>query len=277
MNNKERYLQKLHNELLLIMDEIDRICVEHDLKYYLIGGSLLGAIRHKGFIPWDDDLDICMPREDFNQFVQMYYKELQSPFSLKWINTDEKYWFPFAKVENNRTIFQEEQYVGIDSTCGIFVDIFPIDITDGYSKGLVRRQKKIRLIQALMHSRVDYVNDTGLKKFVKFMASHLFSNVTLNSKLVELMMLTDASDGDYYTNFGSQYGVKKQTMPKEYYSTGVMLAFEDRFYRAPDEYEKVLGSIFGEDYMQLPPEEKRVTHCPTKVCFSDGEVMKFNK
>lgn len=70
-NNKETYLRKLHSDILVVMDEIDRLCTKYHLRYYLIGGTLLGAIRHQGFIPWDDDLDIVMPRDDYEKFIQL--------------------------------------------------------------------------------------------------------------------------------------------------------------------------------------------------------------
>ena len=104
---KNDYLSSLHEELLSILDQVTKVCDSNQLKYYLIGGSLLGAVRHKGFIPWDDDLDIVMPREDFEKFVSCVYKQLDNGYSMEWINTNPRYNKVFAKVCKDHTLFEE--------------------------------------------------------------------------------------------------------------------------------------------------------------------------
>lgn len=104
----DKYLEKLHREILAIMDYVDNICKENGIKYYLVGGSLLGAIRHKGFIPWDDDLDIAMPRVDLERFIKLFNKKYANDnYHMNSKYTDISYQFGFAKVFKNNTIFKE--------------------------------------------------------------------------------------------------------------------------------------------------------------------------
>ena len=95
---EKKHLIKLHQSEIKILDEIVRICDKYNLQYFLIGGTLLGAVRHKGFIPWDDDLDIAMPRNDYEKFISISKNELKDDFILDDISTNEQYWQIFAKV-----------------------------------------------------------------------------------------------------------------------------------------------------------------------------------
>lgn len=262
----EIYLYKLHKEILSIIDEVVRICDENDLKYYLIGGTLLGAVRHKGFIPWDDDLDIVMPREDFNKFISICNKEIKSSYKLEWITTKKNYGFMFAKVCKKETLFEERKGISF----GIFIDIFPIDSTNGITNELKIRWKIIKKLKLIMYCKFAKCNLKGFNKIVVNL-----SNINIIQLLLIKLCSISSNKGKYFTNFGSQYGVIKQTMPKEYYGEGTILKFEDRFYRVPKKYDLVLKSIFGENYMDIPPENKRKTHLPSKVIFSDGTNINF--
>jgi lipopolysaccharide cholinephosphotransferase len=140
--NNERYLVKLHQDILKIMDEVERICTKFHLCYYLMGGSCLGAIRHNGFIPWDDDLDIVMPRADFDRFIALLSDDnnkcekdrvLGDGFFLRWISTEKSYNLPYAKVCLKGTKFQEINGLAAKSA-GIFVDVFPLDSCGPYGK-----------------------------------------------------------------------------------------------------------------------------------------------
>lgn len=266
------YLPKLHEEIMLIMDEIVRVCEENRIKYYMIGGTLLGAVRHKGFIPWDDDLDICMPREDFNKFISICPFALSSSFELKWITTDNLYWLLFAKVCLKNTLFDQREYSKAGKSFGIFVDIFPIDESLGYRKKLETRKKILIKLSNMCEAKRGASSMHWCKKII----SNLFPNIFLY-RIIEWLSTLD-KDGklEYYTNYGSQRTVKRQTIRKEYYGSGIMLPFEERVYRAPSNYDAVLRSIFGDGYMNLPPKEKRRSHYPIRILFRDGELMEFN-
>ena len=263
------YLEKLHKEICEIMQRIDVICKENGLRYYLIGGTLLGAVRHGGFIPWDDDFDIAMPRDDFEKFISIAAQNLGEAYHLAWITTDPQYFLRFAKVCKNNTSFVENLGRGSYSDFGIFVDIFPLDVTDGYNKEVEYRRKISKKFEVAMHLRKENVRD----------AKHLFAKLVPNSFLhflsTAIMKMKPSKQGGYYSNFGSQYAIKKQTMPVSWFDEGTCIQFEDCMFSAPKEYKKVLKSIFGTDYMQLPPKKSRRTHYPEKVVFSDGQMMLF--
>lgn len=270
----ESYLKKLHRELLEIMLEIDRICSANGLKYYLIGGTLLGAIRHKGFIPWDDDLDIVMPRDDFEKFVIITRSDLESKYELQWITTNAEYWQVFAKVCKKNTLFKESGLNNFKPT-GIFVDIFPLDYSSSYSSILSFKKRCIVRINTLIWAKNN--QGSGVKNTIRRTISRFFSIRFLQNCMIMIMKSSKKRGFDYYANYGSQYSIKKQTMPIEWYGEGKNLAFEGKLFKGPVEYSKVLTSIFGPCYMELPPEEKRRCHYPEKVIFSDGEEMIFEK
>ena len=121
-------LNKLHSIQVEILDEIIRICDSNNLDYYLIGGTLLGAIRHKGFIPWDDDLDIAMPRDAYDKFISLCYSELSDDYILDSFKNNSGYWLPFIKIRKKNTIYEEKAISAKRNIPkGVWVDIFPLD------------------------------------------------------------------------------------------------------------------------------------------------------
>ena len=275
-NIQIHYLQKLHAEILDIMDEVDRVCKKNNLRYYIVGGTLLGAIRHKGFIPWDDDLDIAMPRDDFERFIELSSSELNPSYYLEWITTNPIYWESFPKVCRKDTVFLHQTHQKRNLHWGIFIDIFPLDYSPAYSNKLEWRKKLGNHLKALLVSAV--IEEKNTWKIWVYRFIHLFISNKYVHKLIRSVRLSARKLGaTHFANFGSQYKLSKQTMPIEWYGEGTPIEFEGRMYNAPKEYERVLSSIYGNNYMQLPPENKRRTHYPIKVVFSDGETMEFKR
>lgn len=274
MENQE-YLQKLHGEILCIMDEIHRICTKNGLRYYLVGGTLLGAVRHQGFIPWDDDLDIAMPRSDLDKFIHIAEKELASKFYLNWITTNPYYWLFFPKICLRNTTF-DEGVIKKDRPMGIFVDIFPLDLSSAYTADMEIKKRRIQRLGYLSIERNAREMKT-LKQFCYKMASFFVPNKKCHEWQRTIAFLESRKGTSHYANFGSQYALRKQTMPVEWYGEGVAVSFEGRKYNAPTEYRKVLRSIYGENYMQLPPLERRRSHYPERVVFSDQTELIFEK
>ena len=270
--HNEDYLPKLHEEIMVILDQVVAICNRYHLKYYLIGGTLLGAVRHQGFIPWDDDLDIVMPRADFDLFINEYAKELPSPYTVKWINTDPNYFQVFAKVCNEKTLFAEMLGDEKLTNTGIFIDIFPLDEVKGRNNEVKRRKWLMSRIKIIMCSKAaNSYNHVGQK----FLAN-LLSIKRLHKMATRLMTKSNGKGYQYYANFGSQYSIDKQTHLITSFGDGLLLDFEDKKYSVPVAYDTVLKSIFGNHYMDIPPEEKRRTHYPAKVVFSDGTSLEFD-
>lgn len=270
------YIEKVHIEILSVMDAVKKVCEDNDIRYYLVGGTLLGAIRHNGFIPWDDDLDIAMPRNDFDKFIKICDSEIEPPYKLLWTSTMQRYWYPFAKVHKEGTLFIESTYKDISEKTGIYIDIFPLDEVSGLTKDVERRKRTTSYITMFMQNLVLDKHGSGIKSRVKWIVENA-KNVNEWNMLQERIMSKDNGKGyTYYANFGSYYSIKKQTMPMDYYGSGVLVDFEGRKYNAPKMYHEVLTSIYGPSYMELPPIDKRMTHYPSEVLFSDGTRLEFD-
>ena len=267
------YLSKVHREILTVADEVIRICELHHLTYYMVGGTLLGAVRHGGFIPWDDDFDIAMPRKDFRSFLKLAKTELRAPFALSWISEYPNYWHMFAKVENTGTAFYQGVQYQQDKYPGIFVDIFPLDTAVSYRKTVELRKKLLRTVIDMKGMKLSVIPVKPSRRFIL----HCFSSRALHRIGELLMTLANWLPGDWYVNYSSQYSAKRQTIQKKLYGEGRLIPFEDRMLCAPDDANAVLTSIFGPDYMQLPPPEKRRSHYPKYVKFSDGTEMHFGE
>lgn len=257
-------LKELQSTELEILKEFSRICNKHNLKYYLGGGTLLGAVRHGGFIPWDDDLDVLMPRSDFEKFAKLYYKELDSKYFFHFINTDKTYWLPFAKIRKNNTLFNEKNIASVSAHKGIYIDIFPLDDTPVQESA--KNQKRNKLLNDLNSSILAKRNiDVLLPINVWF-----YLPLRLTVKIRQYLMKNRNSDKNpFYINWGSNYNFVIQTIPKSVYGEGVKISFSDEDFIVPSDYEYVLKRIYGNDFMTLPPKEKRITHSPLEIKFND--------
>lgn len=274
-------LDKLHNEEQNILNEIVRICDKNKLNYVLVGGTLLGAIRHKGFIPWDDDLDIAMPRKDYKKFIEICKKDLNEKYFLDYIGSNKNYWLPFMKIRNRKTIYEEKWQKYYNGEKGIWVDIFPLDYTNKENSFFLKLQEKlIKKIKGLLYIKNLRSINKKEDKLLKRLSIKLIKKIPnrfLHKLINGIMSFNKKEDSKYFVNFGSQYGIRKQTHLKEKYFPAIEVEFEGQKYKAPNDYNYVLTNIYGNDYMQLPPEEKRVTHNPIRIKFEDGQEVIFEE
>jgi lipopolysaccharide cholinephosphotransferase len=267
-------LQKNEAEIL---EYVASICEKHNLEYFLCGGTLLGAVRHKGFIPWDDDIDIAMPRKDYNKLLNVLKAELnEESYMLDVFNTNKYYWLPFIKIRMNCTIYEEQQLQRYLGPKGIWIDIFPLD--DGKKENLIVyffQSLFVKKAQAiLIHKNFHTTTFKGrIIRFLFFLTPPAFLHFIMDY----VMTFNNKEDAIYFVNFGSQYNIKKQTHLKEKYYPAIEVEFEGKMYKAPRDYDYVLTKIYGKNYMQLPPLEKRVTHKPVCIKFKDKEAIYFEK
>ena len=221
-------------------------------------------------IMWDDDLDIAMPREDYQKFLIIAENELNSPLQLVLSNNSKNYYQPYAKVVNKNTLFMESEYYKL----GIFVDIFPYDINKGISMSLKFRRNLFRVFCDVPD------NHNMLPWALKYIPSHIFA-LFMNSrkalKIANMIAQTGSTNGQYYSNFASGYRIERETYPISWFENCILTRFEDRGFYIPENSDGVLKTVFGKNYMEVPPENLRKTHCPIKVVFSDGEEMTFAK
>ena len=269
---KNTILKRLHEIELEILDEIVRICECNNIQYFLIGGTLLGAIRHKGFIPWDDDLDIAMPRADYDRFLEICKSELNEKYIVDHYETNKEYWLPFAKIRKKGTIYEQAILSNNPKALkGIWVDIFPLDNAK-YQDSIMQKLQAaiVKLLRRNIGVQHKYYRVNSWKGKIIFSLMRMFSIRTSFNLQHKVMTWWNDKDTDYFVNLGSQYGHKKQTIRKDKYFPATKVEFEGGLYYAPNDWDYILTRIYG-DYMKLPPEDKRVSHNPIRVDFGDEE------
>ena len=272
---KNERLHEIQMIELDILKEIDRICRDNKIKYFLIEGSLLGAVRHNGFIPWDDDLDIGMPRDDYNKFLEIADKKLKIGYKLCCYKNIKNYHLPFSKVVslNNRG-FRNKEAVLSKNYNGPFVDIFPLDTSNlALGKSQVKKFNKIRKYRDILLIKVRYKIKFSWKRLLYYIESPFYSNKKLHEKINKLSTRENKNNKKYVVNYSSSYGVKKEIFPICCFDKTIFIDFEDILVPIPKNYNYVLTRIYG-DYMQLPPKNKRVSRhsiCDTSIDLKDIE------
>lgn len=254
---KFRALQLVQAE---IMDDIHRVCVKNNLKYYMIGGTALGAVRHKGFIPWDVDIDIAMPREDYERFIEIANMELIPKLECHSHKTDKVFLSPHILIvlKNSSITFKNDLSDSRIVRSGIYVDILPLDqvpIDKRRRISHARNLKFIKIMKYYKYSRI-YVGDGMLKKIVKKTLRLLLSLVSyyrLNEIQQKIAMKYNSlPDTGEICSTLSHYKYEKLCMPKPIFGTPKLYEFEGRMYYGPEKIEDYLTRIFG-NYMKFPP------------------------
>lgn len=270
-------LRKLQLCQLDLALEVKRICEKHKINYFLIGGTLLGAVRHGGFIPWDDDLDIGMLRKDYNYFVNICGNELDSRYFLQVSQTDRDYGFAFAKIKINNTEFIEEVAKDNQSHKGIFIDIFPFDNMPNDVKDQRLQSKKVRLFRNLLISKCGYnhwnKNDklmNVLKRFIFYITKPISKKFLFN-QVIRAETKYNELDCENVINLEGSYQYREFLSIACVQQTK-LYNFEGYQFSIPSYPEIYLKNLYG-DYMKLPPEEKRTNrHGVLKVAFGDYRI-----
>lgn len=263
MNN----LEKLRIIELDILDEFVRICKKNDLNYYLAYGTLIGAVRHKGFIPWDDDIDVWMLREDYDKFAKIAQSQLNEKYFYQDYHTDPDYPYNFAKIRINGTKFVQAAIDHIDMHHGIYIDIFPLDGAVNDNKKMQMLLKKNKLLKILLSIISMDKKRSGIKRnFLQRAAISIvklfFNKKSLHNKLEAVECTYEAKNSDYLIYQSSTYNKSKICMfSKSSFETDELL-FNGKCYTVPKDYDIVLKTIYGE-YMSLPPIEKQVSNHET--------------
>lgn len=268
---KKEVLDRLHDEMLKIYKEIARICEKNNLTYFVVGGTLLGAIVHKGYIPWDDDLDIAMPRDDYDKFINVYSKELDDRFYLHHTSTDPNYWLPFAKVRMNNTVFLEEKRKNVKAHAGIYVDIFPFDYAPDMNSMLAKvKWRWMTYINNYINATV-----TGMKTKSRSgaMIYKLFTLTSIEKLSVhrdKIMRSFDTGKRAYYVDLAGGRRLDNSYFPINDILPTKMLPFGSEEVVAPKDPNKYLLQLYTEKYKVIPPKDQQITHAPLLIRFSDG-------
>ena len=271
-NEQLEKLKKLEVEMLRGFVET---CEKLNLRYYVLYGTLLGAVRHKGFIPWDDDIDIGMPREDYEIFLAKAQDLLPKKYFLQDYKTDPAWTRCFAKIRDSETTFIESSVKDLKMNHGVYIDIFPLD----FAPETKNRQKifyyKNRIYNSLTSKNYCYKRK-GWKQiqWVIFCIATCWysSNRALKNREKFLRKLKQSS---FYISPGGVWRMR-EIAPVEWYGAGCEVEFEGLKVKAPKEYDKWLTHVYG-DYMKLPPKEKRVTHHYTEVIDVEKSYLEYIK
>ena len=238
-----------------ILVDVANYCEKNSLRYYLACGTLLGSIRHKGYIPWDDDIDIMMPRPDYNRFINEYKSD-----KYEIIKPEVGMYF-FVKVYDKNTIniFRKIDYKKF-KPIGVDIDIFPLDgiVNDERIVNKLRQRSNfLEMLLSLAKQRI--FNRKNPIKAINRIIPRIIGNRNIVKMIENNAQTYDYDSSDYVIRFKNTTNGFTGALPKEVYEID-RKEFEGRLFNVPKGYDKWLSAFYGKDYMKLPPEDKRVVH-----------------
>ena len=263
MDSAKVSLKEMQKQEFEILCEFDRICKIYNLTYYLTAGTLLGAIRHKGFIPWDDDIDVVMPFEDYKRFSKICQKELAKNYFFQSWKTEKNYPFHFVKIRKNGTIDGVTFLKKIKMHHGIYIDIFPLEKcpkTDWFAKLL------FKTVEFTTYALLKKGDKTFHYNFQKKYEQMIFSLLKwLPRKIllffreeIRFLVFVFCSNERLCTS-GGGHGYPYETYKAEWFSETVLVWFEGKNFPAPKGWDALLTHMYGE-YHILPPKAERKGH-----------------
>lgn len=240
---KKMTLDDVHAELRVQLADIVRVCDRHNIQYNLMCGSLLGAVRHQGIIPWDDDVDLLMTRAEFQKFREVYPKECSDELELTYLNT----WTPRVMARDPEKAL-------------VFIDIF---ILDGVPMGKLARKLwflELHLLQGMMKHDVDY-SRFGLKSKILLMGTHILGlpfSMAWKARRYEKVSMACPDSHDLCMSNGA-FELMMHIWHPEQFTEKKRVPFEDQQCLIPVRYDEVLRILYGDDYMTPPPVDQRQT------------------
>ena len=247
-----------------IFDAFHNVCKDKGLCYYMVGGTLLGAVRHKGFIPWDADIDIAMPRKDYDLFIAKYHSCLPPKYMLITHESYKYFSKPHAVIIQSGTSlkYHTDSSYNHQECPGIYIELFPLDNVPTDHRKRLKQERKVKQIRKLIFRKVSRIYTTSLieiliKKSIRLLLEPL-SLKKLGRALQNAMRKYDTME-DYsgvLCSMAGKHGYEKESLPVEMYGSPVLLEFEGKQYYAPTEYFKFLEHYYG-DYMKLPSIEEQ--------------------
>ena len=271
-------LDRLQKEILTILDDFIRICEDYHLEYFGIAGTGIGAIRHKGFIPWDDDIDIAMPRKDFEKLLKIVERKMGDRYLILNAKNYPEYPLMTTRLVKRDTVFIEEVMKDVDCPFGIFLDLYVLDNVADHPV-LYQLQSwvawfwsKLMILRSIPKPTLQ---QRGIKAKLIWLVCRMVHG---GMKLLRISpeFLRDCCEAEcrrYNKKKTNRMAFLPDTSPywnvvdKRKYHPLKKLEFEGRSMNFPANIEEMLTSMYG-DFMQLPPEEKRKTHYPYRLEFS---------
>lgn len=249
-------IRPLQLHIIKILAAIDKVCAEHGLRYYVWAGTMLGAVRHKGFIPWDDDMDICMPRPDYDTFMAHAHEWLPKPFEAVCAETDPHYPGPFGKVQDASTTLIEREHINYIG--GLYVDVFPIDGVPSCRVarcvGFARYELLKRVIY-LLH-RDPFKHGHGPRSWAPRIVQRLFTNHGVQRALRRVMTRCGYDSSTLVADYDDG---RRGVLPKSILGTPTPIRFEDITVMGVEHAHEYLTAKYG-DYMTIPKHDDQRQH-----------------
>lgn len=249
-------IKDIQREELKILSKVDSVCRKYKINYFLIGGSLLGAVRHKGFIPWDDDVDLGMVREDYERFLEVCKKEIEFPLFLQTDSLEEGYPLSFAKVINTETIFTEKRSKNIKT--GFFIDIFPFDKMPNNILQKKIQKIKFKLLNSYLETELEW-REKNLKSFIiSLLVNPLRAKSVRQIKRLreDTMSQFNSCEHFSYFNIASQYGPEKEEIKNSEINRIIYMNFEGIQLPILADYDAILRRQYG-NYMEIPKDRSQ--------------------
>ncbi len=249
-------IRNLQMRILNILLAFDKVCTEHGLRYCICGGTMIGAVRHKGFIPWDDDLDVSMPRPDYERLIAHSAEWLPSPLEFVCAENDPDYPLPFGKIQDASTTLIERPHLYYLGGC--YIDIFPYD---GFADNkLIRwwqctKYAYYRKCLYLVH-RDPYKHGRGPSSWIPLLARKMYTMRGLQKRIRQILTKNDYGKASLASSYTDGF---KNAFPKKVCDYYGPYEFEGHTVQGIADYDSYLRVMYG-DYMQIPPENKRVQH-----------------
>ena len=269
---EKKVQEKLHERQVKILDDAVKIFEKYDIDYFLAFGTLLGAVRHQGFIPWDDDIDIGMTRKDFKKFMKVYKQELGEEYVLDYYGTNKKHYQNVAKIRLKNTVFLEKTDSEVNKNHGIWIDIFVYDNVNKLNSFNQRLKWKMsNYVETLMTIKcgMSYYKPGVKKNILKFILKFIPTNM-LTGIYIWYVSIGCKNNSKYICNYAGTDSFISETFERETFFPTIKLSFEGKKYSCIKDYDKFLTQRYG-DYMKLPPKDKRLSHNPLYIKFEDGE------
>lgn len=241
-----------------ILDKVHKFCQVHNIKYFIAAGTLLGAIRHKGYIPWDDDIDIYLLREDYNRLEEIFNQTPPEYLRFLTLKTNKEYDFAFGKIEDTRTQLNEHASI---YQCGVNIDVFPIDAVPSDNKKRKKLFSQLKMSEALLALKmVPMKFQRGFfKNLILLLGKTLLCCISVRNLAQKRNSLIEdfSFDSDQVADL-STFAFRK-VFPRELFKETCMVEFEGKFYMTVKNWDGFLRLKFG-DYLKLPPEDQRISH-----------------
>lgn len=266
--------EQIKQRLLNLISKFDLFCKENEIEYALAFGTLLGAIRHNGFIPWDDDVDIIVSRNDYNKLIDLTSQE-GCPINFNCFEKDDKYSYHYGKIMDEDTVI-ESQYMNVDRYKSLFIDVFPedlINVDSSRTNSLNKKMKNIVIINSYCSMKKYWPAEYLAKNIIKYPTYTLSKAVGTKHWHKEQQKLIDKyASNEEKANYSlvSYYTFGTKVLGGSYTGSTLRVPFEDLSLPIPKNYDYILSTLYG-DYMTLPKKENQVSNHDYK-CFVKGDL-----